>query len=202
MTCPRSAEDGSSRQGLARRSASSAQRLLGQAVLLLPPRYDPQSVVRQRALKRQRVFRRCRHPEVDFLLRLQDDRHGLGVDRRDDGVRLCRQECEQVVGGVRLEFVLGEGREQDATRARASVETFAAKHGLSIVGTYIENESGAKLARPELFRLIADSRPGDVLLIEQVDRLSRLTDGDWRTLRAALDAKQIRVVALRSAGSM
>ena len=56
--------------------------------------------------------------------------------------------------------------------------------------------SGAKLARPELFRLIADSRPGDVLLIEQVDRLSRLTAADWQKLRADLDAKQIRVGAL------
>ena len=86
--------------------------------------------------------------------------------------------------------------EQDATRARAAVESFAAEHGLNIVGTYVENEFGAKLARPELFRLIADSRPGDILLIEQVDRLSRLTDGDWRKLRSELDAKQIRVVAL------
>jgi DNA invertase Pin-like site-specific DNA recombinase len=86
--------------------------------------------------------------------------------------------------------------EQDATRARAAVEAFAADHDLTIVGTFIENESGAKLARPELFRLIADSRPGDVLLIEQVDRLSRLTDGDWRKLRAELDDKRIRVVAL------
>ncbi len=50
--------------------------------------------------------------------------------------------------------------------------------------------------RPELFRLIADSRPDDVLLIEQVDRLSRLTAADWRKLRADLNAKQIRVVAL------
>ena len=55
--------------------------------------------------------------------------------------------------------------------------SFAAKHGLNIVGKYVENESGAKLARPELFRLIADSRPDDVLLIEQVDRLSRLHGG-------------------------
>ena len=44
--------------------------------------------------------------------------------------------------------------------------------------------------------MIADSRPGDVLLIEQVDRLSRLTEDDWRKLRAELEAKQIRVVAL------
>jgi DNA invertase Pin-like site-specific DNA recombinase len=86
--------------------------------------------------------------------------------------------------------------EQDASRAREQVEAFAADRGLPIVGTYVENESGAKLTRPELFRLIADSRPGDVLLIEQVDRLSRLTDGDWRKLRAELDAKAIRVVAL------
>ena len=46
--------------------------------------------------------------------------------------------------------------EQDAGRAREQVEAFAAKRGLPIVGTYVENESGAKLARPELFRLIAE----------------------------------------------
>jgi DNA invertase Pin-like site-specific DNA recombinase len=86
--------------------------------------------------------------------------------------------------------------EQDASRARAQVEAFAADHGLIIAGTYLENESGAKLARPELFRLLADSKPGDALLIEQVDRLSRLTDADWRRLRAEIDARQIRVIAL------
>jgi DNA invertase Pin-like site-specific DNA recombinase len=86
--------------------------------------------------------------------------------------------------------------EQDAARARADVEKFASDRSLTIAGTYVENESGAKLARPELFRLIADSRPGDVLLIEQVDRLSRLTEGDWRKLRGELDAKGIRVIAL------
>lgn len=86
--------------------------------------------------------------------------------------------------------------QQDATRAREQVEAFAAERGLVIVGTYVENESGAKLARPELFRLISDCRPGDVLLIEQVDRLSRLTAADWQKLRADLDSRQIRVVAL------
>ncbi len=93
-------------------------------------------------------------------------------------------------------YLRASTNEQDALRARVQVETFAAEHSLAIAATYVENESGAKLARPELFRLIADSKPGDVLLVEQVDRLSRLTDGDWRKLRAELDAKQIRVVAL------
>jgi DNA invertase Pin-like site-specific DNA recombinase len=86
--------------------------------------------------------------------------------------------------------------EQDATRAREQIEAFAAERGLDIVGWFIENESGAKLLRPELFRLLEDSKPGDVLLTEQVDRLSRLTDADWRKLRATIDAKQVRIVAL------
>jgi DNA invertase Pin-like site-specific DNA recombinase len=86
--------------------------------------------------------------------------------------------------------------EQDASHAKCQVEAFAAERGLPVVGTYVENESGAKLARPELFRLLADSKRGDVLLVEQVDRLSRLTDPDWRKLRAELDVRQVRVVAL------
>ena len=86
--------------------------------------------------------------------------------------------------------------EQDATRARQQLEAFAAERGLEIAATYVENESGAKLARPELFRLLSDSRPGDILLIEQVDRLSRLTSEDWQRLRTELAKRQVRVVAL------
>jgi Site-specific recombinases, DNA invertase Pin homologs len=86
--------------------------------------------------------------------------------------------------------------EQDASRARAQLEAFAEERGLVIAATYVENESGAKLARPELFRLLGDARPGDILLIEQVDRLSRLTAEDWKKLRAELDARQVKVVAL------
>jgi DNA invertase Pin-like site-specific DNA recombinase len=93
-------------------------------------------------------------------------------------------------------YLRASSLEQDASRAKSQVEAFATEHGLDIVGWFIENESGAKLARPELFRLLADSRPGDVLLVEQVDRLSRLTDADWRKLRAELDVRQLRVVAL------
>ena len=86
--------------------------------------------------------------------------------------------------------------EQDANRARAQLEAFADERGLIIASTYLENESGAKLARPELFRLLADARRGDILLIEQVDRLSRLTADDWQKLRAELQTRQVKVVAL------
>jgi DNA invertase Pin-like site-specific DNA recombinase len=86
--------------------------------------------------------------------------------------------------------------EQDAMRARTQIEAFAAERGLRIAGFYVENESGAKLARPELFRLLSDSHPGDILLVEQVDRLSRLTAADWKQLRVDLSARHIGVVAL------
>ena len=86
--------------------------------------------------------------------------------------------------------------EQDATRAREQVAAFATEHNLDIVGWFIENESGATLKRPELFRLLSDSKPHDVILVEQVDRLSRLTEIDWRKLRSIIGDKQVRIVAL------
>ncbi|MBB4642733.1 recombinase family protein [Rhizorhapis suberifaciens] len=86
--------------------------------------------------------------------------------------------------------------QQDASRARGALDAFAAGRGLRIAARYMENESGAKLDRPELFRLLADCEPGDILLVEQVDRLSRLTSPDWIKLRSEIDAKQVRIVAL------
>jgi DNA invertase Pin-like site-specific DNA recombinase len=86
--------------------------------------------------------------------------------------------------------------EQDATRASADLEKFASEHGVVIAASYIENESGAKLDRPELFRLIRDAKPGDVLLIEQVDRLTRLKSADWDKLKAVIAEKGLRIVSL------
>lgn len=86
--------------------------------------------------------------------------------------------------------------EQDAARAKGQLQAFIAERGLQIAACYTENESGASLARPELFRLLADSQPGDVLLIEQVDRLSRLNSADWEKLKAELMVRRVRVVAL------
>jgi len=86
--------------------------------------------------------------------------------------------------------------EQDANRARRSLADFATQHGATVAAWYVENESGAKLQRPELHRLIADAHPGDVLLVEAIDRLSRLSQSDWASLRQMIDAKSLRVVAM------
>jgi len=86
--------------------------------------------------------------------------------------------------------------EQDATRAKQSLIDFAVEQGHKIAAFYIENASGAKLERPQLFRLLDDSHEGDVLLIEGVDRLSRLSQDDWALLKAKIAAKKVTVVSL------
>lgn len=93
-------------------------------------------------------------------------------------------------------YLRASTKEQDASRAKADLEAFAAERGLTIAATYLENESGASLARPELFRLLADCRPGDVILLEQVDRLSRLNAADWERLKDEIRQRRVRVVAL------
>lgn len=93
-------------------------------------------------------------------------------------------------------YLRASTKEQDAGRARADLQAFASERGLKIAAYYMENESGASLQRPELFRLLSECHEGDVLLIEQVDRLSRLNASDWNKLKAELQARKVRVVAL------
>lgn len=85
---------------------------------------------------------------------------------------------------------------QDANRAKSTLQQFANENGVRIAAWYIENISGATLQRPKLMQLLEDAEIGDVLLIEKVDRLSRLNSDDWSTLKAKLFEKRIRVVSL------
>ncbi|WP_276866500.1 recombinase family protein [Enterobacter oligotrophicus] len=93
-------------------------------------------------------------------------------------------------------YLRASTKEQDATRAKAALAEFAAGRDLGHVTYLTENVSGASLQRPELMRLIDIAAPGDILLVEQVDRLSRLNAEDWEALKAQIDSKGLRVVAL------
>lgn len=68
-------------------------------------------------------------------------------------------------------YLRASTQEQNAERARESLVQFAANHGQRIAAFYVENVSGATLHRPELMKLIADSDEGDIVLVEQIDRL-------------------------------
>jgi DNA invertase Pin-like site-specific DNA recombinase len=91
-------------------------------------------------------------------------------------------------------YLRASTKDQDANRARIALESFAGDKGLNIVGVYAENISGTKLNRPELMRLLDTANAGDVLLVESVDRLSRLSQVDWETLKTTIKVKGLRLV--------
>lgn len=91
-------------------------------------------------------------------------------------------------------YLRASTKDQDANRARIALEAFAGDKDLNIVGVYAENISGTKLNRPELMRLLDTANAGDVLLVESVDRLSRLSQADWETLKTTIKAKGLRLV--------
>lgn len=93
-------------------------------------------------------------------------------------------------------YLRASTKEQDASRARAELDSFAAERGERIASYYEENESGASLKRPELFKLLNEAGAGDVLLVEQVDRLSRLSTSDWTSLKNEIRTRGIRVVSV------
>ena len=63
--------------------------------------------------------------------------------------------------------------EQDLTR-QAGIEQGARASGYYVAGIYREKASGARADRPELLRMIADLQPGEVVISEKIDRISRL----------------------------
>lgn len=87
-------------------------------------------------------------------------------------------------------YVRASTKEQDAERALNTLINFATGE----YGTYIENESGTKLNRPILNRLLDESEQGDILLVESVDRLSRLTQDDFDTLKQKIKAKGLKLI--------
>lgn len=91
-------------------------------------------------------------------------------------------------------YLRASTKDQDANRAKTSLEKFAVDNGLTIAGIYSENISGTKLERPELLRLLETAKPGEIFLCESVDRLSRLSLEDWETLKATIKAKGLKLV--------
>lgn len=93
-------------------------------------------------------------------------------------------------------YLRASTKDQDANRARVELVAFAGSMGLQVRSVYSENITGTKLQRPELMKLLAQAAPGDVLLVESVDRLSRLSQGDWARLKQILADKQLRLIVM------
>ncbi|MBV2089972.1 MAG: recombinase family protein [Candidatus Thiodiazotropha sp. (ex Ctena orbiculata)] len=83
-------------------------------------------------------------------------------------------------------------KEQDLTRQESIVEDAKAS-GFYIAGVYKEKASGASADRPELIRMIQDLQPGEVVIAEKIDRISRLPLADAEKLIGAIRAKGARL---------
>ena len=82
---------------------------------------------------------------------------------------------------------------QDLRRQESIIDNAKAA-GYYIAGVYREKASGARADRPELLRLIADLQPGEVVIAEKIDRISRLPLQEAERLVASIRGKGARLV--------
>lgn len=93
-------------------------------------------------------------------------------------------------------YLRASTKDQNANRAKESLLAFANERGYTFAGLYIENFSGTKLRRPVLHRLLNNTSLGQILCVESVDRLSRLTQDDWEALKQTIISKGLRLVVV------
>lgn len=79
-------------------------------------------------------------------------------------------------------------QEQDLTR-QTGIEQAARAAGYYVAGVYREKASGARADRPELLRMIDDLQPGEVVIAEKIDRISRLPLTEAEQLVNSIRAK-------------
>lgn len=82
--------------------------------------------------------------------------------------------------------------EQDLQRQEAIVAEARAA-GYYVAGVYREKASGARPDRPELLRMVADLQPGEVVIAEKIDRISRLPLEEAEQLVEAIRARGARL---------
>ncbi|WP_201630006.1 recombinase family protein [Psychrobacter maritimus] len=90
-------------------------------------------------------------------------------------------------------YVRASTKDQDAKRALADLISFSKSYDDSYA-EYIEHFSGTKLNRPALTLLLNEAEEGDILLVESVDRLSRLSQDDFAILKQRIKDKGLRLV--------
>ena len=90
-------------------------------------------------------------------------------------------------------YVRASTKDQDAERALDDLVMFSKNYGDKYV-PYVENHTGTKLERPKLNELLKESNNGDILLVESVDRLSRMKQDDFEKLKVILKDKGLRLI--------
>ena len=90
-------------------------------------------------------------------------------------------------------YVRASTKDQNAERALADLIKFSKSYSKKNE-SYVENYSGTKLDRPQLTKLLNEAKQGDILLVESVDRLSRLSQDEFAILKQRIKDKGLRLV--------
>jgi DNA invertase Pin-like site-specific DNA recombinase len=116
----------------------------------------------------------------------------VGGDGLVEGAdRIMRTPTEHQAAGVAFKvariYLRVSTAEQDLTRQAAIVESTRA------AGFYREKASGARADRAELLRMIGALQPGEVVVAEKIDRISRLPLPEAERLVASIRAQGARL---------
>lgn len=103
-----------------------------------------------------------------------------GAQDRDAGIKVARI------------YLRVSTDEQDLAR-QTNVVTSTRAAGYYVAGIYREKASGARADRAELLRMIDDLQPGEVVVAEKIDRISRLPLPEAERLVASIRAKEARL---------
>eukprot|EP01035_Chromulina_nebulosa_P035997 gene35998-48429_t len=138
-----------------------------------------------------RVAEQLRRAGLLHQLAAIHDRHAVGHLRHHAHVV---GDEEHAHADLRLQppASLSSTDEQDLTRQAAIVESTRAA-GFYVAGIYREKASGARADRAELLRMIGDLQPGEVVVAEKIDRISRLPLPEAERLVASIRAQGARL---------
>jgi DNA invertase Pin-like site-specific DNA recombinase len=114
-----------------------------------------------------------------------------GADLVKGADRIMRTPAEHQVKVARI-YLRVSTEEQDLARQHGIVAD-AQSAGYYVAGVYREKASGARADRPELLRMIDDLQPGDIVIAEKIDRISRLPLPEAERLIAAIQSKGARL---------
>ena len=119
-----------------------------------------------------------------------------GADLVEGADRIMRTPAEHQAQGVSFKvariYMRVSTDEQDLSRQNAIVESTRAA-GFYVAGIYREKASGARADRAELLRMIGDLQPGEVVVAEKIDRISRLPLPEAERLVASIRAQGARL---------
>ena len=132
-------------------------------------------------------------PSPETRQAMEDAKEGRLQRPTLDGIRsLIRNGGDNYLARVARVYIRISTDEQDLQRQESMIANTRAA-GYYVAAVYREKASGARAGRTELMRLIHDLQPGEVVIAEKIDSISRLPLPEAEAVIASIRAKGARL---------